>query len=93
MKGLKDKRGKARILSRLDSAALGNWGDCEFIAEGVFEMRIHFGPGYRIYFGKYGDRIIILLGGSDKKRQASAIGKAQRAWVIFKRKRAKPNRH
>ena len=73
MKGLKDKRGKARILSRLDSAALGNWGDCEFIAEGVFEMRIHFGPGYRIYCKRRGPHVYLLLVGGDKGTQKRDI--------------------
>ena len=83
----------AKVTIALYRLGQGNFSNVKGVGAGVYEYKIDFGPGYRIYFGKDGDRIIILLGGSDKKRQASAIGKAQRAWVIFKRKRAKPNRH
>lgn len=47
---LKDRKARARVLARIDSASLGNFGDCEYIAEGVYEMRIHYGPGYRVYY-------------------------------------------
>jgi putative addiction module killer protein len=73
LKGLRDERGKARIIARLDSAALGNFGDCEFIDEGVFEMRIHFGPGYRVYYTRRGTRVYLLLVGGDKGTQRRDI--------------------
>jgi putative addiction module killer protein len=60
------------------------------VGAGVYEYKINFGPGYRIYFGKDGDRIIILLGGSHKKGQAVAILNAQAAWALYKKRKSKP---
>ncbi len=74
---LKDARGKARIVSRIRSAERGNFGDCEPIGEGISEMRIHFGPGYRVYFTRTGDVIYLLLCGGTKRRQSQDIGKAK----------------
>lgn len=70
----------------------GNFSNVKGVGAGVYEYKIDFGPGYRIYFGKDGDRIIILLGGSDKKRQAVAINNAQDAWVQYKRRKARTDR-
>ncbi len=74
---LKDPRGKARIIERLRSAEGGNFGDCEFIRNGVSEMRIHFGPGYRVYFTRTGDVVYVLLCGGTKRGQQRDIAKAQ----------------
>ena len=71
--GLRDQKGKARILARLDRAALGNFGDCEPVGEGVAEMRIHFGPGYRVYFVRNGLTVYVLLHGGDKGSQRRDI--------------------
>ena len=68
--------GKARILSRLDSAALGNFGDCQSVGESVSEMRIHFGPGYRVYFTRRGKVVYVLLIGGDKSTQKRDIKRA-----------------
>jgi putative addiction module killer protein len=73
---LRDPKGKARILSRLDSAALGNFGDCQYVGEGVSEMRIHFGPGYRVYFTRRGKVVYVLLIGGDKSTQKRDIKRA-----------------
>ena len=73
---LRDAKGKARILSRLDSAALGNFGDCQSVGEGVSEMRIHFGPGYRVYFTRRGKLVYVLLIGGDKSTQKRDIKRA-----------------
>jgi len=74
---LSDRRGKARILSRLDNAALGNFGDCEPVGDGVSEMRIHFGPGYRVYFVRRGATVYVLLNGGDKASQKQDIERAK----------------
>ena len=71
-------KGKARILSRLDAAAVGNFGDCEPVGEGVSEMRIHVGPGYRVYFARRGLQIYLLLVGGSKASQKRDIKTALR---------------
>jgi putative addiction module killer protein len=73
---LRDARGKARILSRLDSAALGNFGDSQSVGAGVSEMRIHVGPGYRVYFTRRGTFVYVLLIGGDKSTQKRDIKRA-----------------
>lgn len=70
---LKDKIGRARIIHRIRSAEHGNFGDCEPIGEGVSEMRIHFGPGYRVYYTRRGEVIYLLLLGGDKSTQKRDI--------------------
>jgi putative addiction module killer protein len=71
--GLKDTKGRFRVQARIDRAELGNFGDCEPVGEGVSEMRIHFGPGYRVYFAQRGSLIVLLLVGGDKSTQAKDI--------------------
>ena len=70
---LKDARGKARIIERIRSAERGNFGDCESVDEGVSEMRIHFGPGYRVYFARSGEVVYVLLCGGTKRGPPSAL--------------------
>ena len=74
--GLKDKIGRARIAHRIRSAEHGNFGDCESVGEGVSEMRIHTGPGYRVYFTRRGDVLYLLLLGGDKSSQKRDIKRA-----------------
>jgi putative addiction module killer protein len=71
--GLRDKHAAARIKMRISRAELGNFGDCEPIGEGVSEMRIHCGPGYRVYFTHRGLELVILLAGGDKMTQSRDI--------------------
>ena len=74
---LNDSRGKARIIERIRSAERGNFGDCESVGKGVSEMRIHSGPGYRVYFSRTGDVVYVLLCGGTKRGQQRDIAKAQ----------------
>jgi putative addiction module killer protein len=66
---LKDTVGKARIIARLRAAEHGNFGDCESVGEAVYEMRVHYGPGYRMYFSRRGEIVYLLLIGGDKSTQ------------------------
>ena len=75
--GLKDKIGKARILQRLDAAQNGNFGDCSPVGEGVSEMRLHVGPGYRVYYTRRGEVVYLLLLGGDKSTQDRDIKRAK----------------
>jgi putative addiction module killer protein len=74
--GLKDKIGRARIVHRIRSAEHGNFGDCEPVGEGVSEMRIHVGPGYRVHFTRRGEVLHLLLAGGDKSSQKRDIKRA-----------------
>jgi putative addiction module killer protein len=74
---LNDQRGRDKILARLASVRLGNFGDCEPVGEGISEMRIHAGPGYRVYFTRRGTTIYLLLTGGDKSSQKKDIARAK----------------
>jgi putative addiction module killer protein len=77
LKDLRDIRAKAKIIARIDRLALGNPGDVAPVGGGISEMRIHFGPGYRVYFVQRGEEIAVLLCGGDKSTQAADIAKAR----------------
>jgi putative addiction module killer protein len=76
--GLQDIRARSRILVRIERLAAGNPGNVKPVGEGVSELRIDFGPGYRVYFKKIGQKVIILLAGGDKKSQSKDIKTALR---------------
>ena len=76
LRNLKDRKGRARILARLESAQLGNLGDVHAVGGGVREMRVHAGPGYRVYFGQRGQVLLLLLCGGDKSTQRRDVAKA-----------------
>lgn len=75
---------RARVFSRVDRVEMGNMGDCHAVGEGVYELRLHFGAGYRIYFGE-ADNTILLLCGGDKASQKKDIQKAIACWKRYKR--------
>ena len=75
---LRDLRARARVQARLERLAGGNPGDVKPIGEGVSELRIHYGPGYRVYFKQRGRQVIFLLAGGDKRTQAKDIKTALR---------------
>ncbi|NOT85688.1 MAG: type II toxin-antitoxin system RelE/ParE family toxin [Methylococcaceae bacterium] len=78
LNGLKDTVTKQRLVARLRKATLGNLGDVKLLSNGVFEMREHFGAGWRLYYVKHGAMLIVMLGGGDKSTQAADIAKAER---------------
>jgi len=69
--------------TRLTRVRAGNFGDCKSVGGGVFELRIAFGPGLRVYYGLHGQQIVVLLGGGDKSSQARDIRRAQELWRQF----------
>ena len=78
MENLRDGRAQARIARRIDRLAAGNPGDVKPIGEGVSELRIDYGPGYRVYFLRRGAVLIVLLCGGDKRTQARDVANAKR---------------
>ena len=78
---------RARIQTRIDRMELGNFGDHRSVGAGVSGLRIAFGPGYRLYYGREGNTLVILLGGGTKARQAQDIATAQASWQAYKKER------
>ncbi|MDP1718479.1 MAG: type II toxin-antitoxin system RelE/ParE family toxin [Burkholderiales bacterium] len=78
----------AKITTALYRLGQGNFSNVKGVGSGVFEFCIDFGPGYRIYFGKDGETLVILLGGSTKQRQQQAIRAAQQVWIDYKQRKA-----
>ena|SRR3990167_7044757 len=84
---LKDERGRAKIRVKIDRVRLGNFGDCRSLGEGLFELKIDFGPGYRVYFGQGGKNLAILLCGGDKGTQGRDIEKAREYWADYRKRK------
>lgn len=83
---LRDTRGKIAVLRRIDRMAACSLGDHAFCRDGVWELRIDCGPGYRVYYAWDGDRVVVLLAGGDKATQARDIARAIGAWNDYKRR-------
>jgi len=77
----------AKVATAVTRISLGNFSNVESVGSGVFEYKLDFGPGYRIYFGKDGDTLVILLGGGTKKRQTRDISAALANWQDYKRRK------
>jgi len=81
---IRDRMAAGIIQGRIARLEFGHLGDCKSVGKGVFELRIHHSPGFRIYFAWEGDRVVILLAGGDKKTQPMDIKRAQKYWQDFK---------
>ncbi|MBH8571672.1 type II toxin-antitoxin system RelE/ParE family toxin [Nostocaceae cyanobacterium CENA369] len=84
LNSLRDRKAKAKIRAGLDRVEDGNLGDYKSVGEGVFELRIDYGPGYRIYFAQEETTVILLLCGGDKSTQEQDINKAQEYWQDYR---------
>jgi putative addiction module killer protein len=84
LESLKDSIGRAKITNRLNRLVNGNYGDYKPVGEGVQELKIHFGPGYRVYFTEQESTFILLLIGGNKRTQISDIKKAKHFWAEFR---------
>jgi len=85
---VRDKVAQARIRVRLRQVQAGNFGDCEPVGEGVIELRVHVGAGYRVYCGRHGKAVVLLLCGGDKGSQAADIKLAKELWSEWKRRQS-----
>jgi putative addiction module killer protein len=92
LESLSDRQARARVDARLARAIGGNLGDVEPVGAGVMEMRIDWGPGYRIYFARVGQVIVLLLCGGDKRSQSKGIENAKAYFQDFKARSAKQKR-
>lgn len=79
-----DEKAAAKVVTAVERMREGNLGDHKSVGKGVTERRIHYGPGYRVYFGRDGARLIILVGGGTKSRQNRDIRSAQETWAEYK---------
>ena len=83
---LKDRKAASIVLNRIDRLKIGNPGYCRDLADGVWEMKIDFGPGYRIYFARSGKTVYLLLAGGDKSTQKADIKEAKRRWQEYQKR-------
>jgi putative addiction module killer protein len=92
LQGLGDRQARSRIQARLARVAVGNLGDVEPVGEGVLELRIAWGPGYRVYFSRVGNVVVLLLCGGDKKTQQRDIKRAKAYFEDYKTRTAQKAR-
>ena len=86
LREMRDREARVRVRVRLDRLTLGNFGDSKALGAGLHELRIDHGPGYRVYFGRVGDRIVLLLCGGSKKSQSQDLELAHGYWQDYKRR-------
>jgi putative addiction module killer protein len=86
--GLRDQMAVARIVARIGRIRRGNLGDCKPVGEGVSELRVDYGPGYRVYFGQKGQALVILLCGGDKRKQVQDIQIAKGYWRDYQERQS-----
>ena len=86
LRGLRDVNARARIRVRLNRIRLGNFGDVESVGGGVSELRIPYGPGYRVYLARTGNTVVLLLCGGDKSSQERDISRAKDYWLDYQRR-------
>lgn len=84
LNAIRDQKTQRRIRTRLAALKLGNFGDYKSVGGGVFELRFHFGGGYRIYFGEVDNTVVLLLCGGDKSSQTRDIEHAKAYWLAYK---------
>ena len=89
LEGLKDRQARVRIAVRLVRLENGNFGDCKPVGEGVWEQRIDWGPGYRVYYAVQNKRVILLCHGGDKRTQGADINKAIERWKEWQTRESK----
>ena len=92
LEGLRDRQAVARVLTRIDRLERGLFGDCKSCGGGVWELRVDWGPGYRVYYARAGAAIILLLCGGDKTTQQADILKAQGYWNDYTERQKKDRR-
>jgi putative addiction module killer protein len=85
---LRDNEARSRIRLRLRRVILGNLGDYKPVGEGVYELRLDYGPGYRVYFGQEGNTIVVLLCGGDKRSQNQDIAQAKKYWANYENRQS-----
>lgn len=83
-----DRQARARILVRVQRMTAGNFGDCKPLVNGVWELRIDYGPGYRVYYSRAGEKLLLLLIGGDKRKQQADIDTAVAYWKDWRRRYA-----
>ena len=87
---LRDVKARARIAARIARLSVGNFGDCKPLRDGVWELRIDWGPGYRVYYAMAGKTCVLPLCGGDKREQAAGIDRTVRYWKDYQERTAAP---